>query len=547
MNWVFRNVRNRLSARVALAAWLLVLVDSTCFAQLPSGGEFRRVAAAMVFDVDPPELGEIVFATSDNPDLAQILGADDDGYLRLARESVRVLPRGVGQLSITLGDATGASATVLVQIVPTSQFIQTELQRQFPFANLEVTVVSDKVLIVNGALESAEEIESIMSLAQALFGKDTTAINGLRVVGVNQVQLEVMFARVDRAQLRKLGFNTLKSETPWYAGTQIGSLIEPPRVSVRGGGATGGANVFPTVGGNAAATLSPQAQIFFGVTDQLKAFYGYVEFLQSNGAVEVLATPTIVTMTGRPAEFLVGGEQPIPIVVGANATPSVEFKKFGTRLDFLPTVLGQGKIRLDLIPEVSTVNLDRTVTVGTISVPQFVVQRLHATVELESGQSLIMGGLMQKEIGAQVEQIPYLGALPVIGPAFRRIRHEERDTELLVVVTPRLVGALEQHQRPDCVPGQETRSPTNKELWWHGLIEVPTAEGHCDRDYFPEERHPSPYGSELEYQRQESLPIPEATSWSARIGDKLWPFGRQPRPRQAVAPVGYEAPLPFDK
>lgn len=154
-------------------------------------------------------------------------------------------------------------------------------------------------------------------------------------------------------------------------------------------------------------------------------------------------------------------------------SPSVEFKKFGTRLNFVPLILGPDKIRLDLVPEHSSVNFTQALVVGGNQVPQFVTQRIHTTVEMEPGQTLVLGGLLQTESDAQVEKVPFLGDLPVVGAAFRKVRHQERELELIVIVTPRLVHPLSETDIPPPLPGEESRRPTDQELYWHGLPESP--------------------------------------------------------------------------
>jgi Flp pilus assembly secretin CpaC len=258
-----------------------------------------------------------------------------------------------------------------------------------------------------------------------------------------------------------------------------------PPVQVRGGDAplTGGSRVFGNPGGSAASALNPEASIFFGITREAGAFFGYLEALQDKGVVKVLATPTLVTLSGRPAEFLAGGEQPFPTAQGAVQNPSVEFKKFGTRLNFLPVVLGQGMIRLELVPEVSTVNFGAAINVGGIVVPQIVTQKLHATVEMQDGETLILGGIIQTEKDSRVVSVPVLGDIPAIGALFRRVKDLNRETELLVMVTPRLVTPLA--DKPATYPGMETRNPTDCELYLGGNLEMPLDAGRSRLELMP--------------------------------------------------------------
>jgi len=285
----------------------------------------------------------------------------------------------------------------------------------------------------------------------------------------------VCIAKIDRTAMRNIGFNWLRAENSNFEGLQVGNLVGVPNITARGGtvgNATGVINNFS--GGSTGSVLSPNSTVFFGLTPPNVNFFAFIEALKQEGVAKILATPTLVTLSGRPADFLVGGEQPVPIVTGTGSslTPSVDYKPFGTRLTFVPTVLGEGKIRLNIVPEVSQLTANTVLVAGTL-VPQFQTQRLNATVEMESGQTLALGGLLQTEEDAIVNKVPILGDLPGAGVLFRRISYNKTETELLIVVTPLLVDPLRGCQRPPAVPGQETRAPNDCEFYLKGKIEVP--------------------------------------------------------------------------
>lgn len=422
----------------------------------------------------PSAIGEPQEVVLSRDGVMSVLNAPD-GLLRPGTNFLKLNGLKAGTTELTIIGAQG-EATFRVDVLLSVEQLEATIVKHFPEAHINLTSGGDKLLIVEGEVSSPAEIDPILSLLHRLVGPENV-INALRVHGIMQVQLEVVFARVDRTQLRALGFNFMKSETPWYVGSQIGQLVNTPPVTIRGGElpTTGGSRVFNNVGGAATAALRPESSIFFGITDQAKAFFGYLEALQEKGVVKVLATPTLVTLSGRPAEFLTGGEQPFPTAQGAVQTPSVQFKKFGTRLNFLPVVLGGGKIRLELVPEVSTVNFNAAVNVGGIDVPQFVTQQLHATVEMMDGETLILGGIIQTEKDSRVVSVPVVGDLPVVGPLFRRVSDVHRELELLVLVTPRLVMPM--NGKPCTYPGAETRNPTDHELYFGGQVEVPLDHG----------------------------------------------------------------------
>lgn len=442
------------------------------------------------------------------------------------------------QLTI-IGD-TDQSATFDVEVIPSLSHVEAVLLKQFPNSSLKLTQVADNILMVEGTVDSAEEVDPILLLLRNFVQPPRgQVINGLRVGGVMQVQLDVVVASVNRDKARELGFNFQTSDTPWYLGNQVGSVMAPPAIR------TPAAAMLPAAGGASLTPLGDQASMFFGVATDNSQFYGYLRALQENKCFKVLANPSLMTLSGRPARFLVGGRQPYPVPAGVGQTPGVQWERFGTELVFTPLVLGQGKIRLDLRPQVSRLDPTNSVNLAGTTVPSFVTQEVRATVELQSGQTVVLGGLLESQMTAQVSKVPFLGDLPVAGPLFRRVSHREEEKELLILATPHLVGPLEPEQYPRELPGDETRSPTDKELYWHGRPEVPV--DNCDQLQGPRVHVgiPSPDRTSpiptwepkpIPVEQEESSPDPRSESMRRQ---------RMPNPAVRtfgpVAPAGYQA------
>jgi pilus assembly protein CpaC len=332
-------------------------------------------------------------------------------------------------------------------------------------------------------------------------------------------------ARIRREALRKLGLNTMYGQPSWYMGDQFGSVANPGAIHPQGIGTPGaGSGIFQNVGGSASNVLTPSSTVFFGLTKNSQSLFVYLEALKQEGSAKLLANPTLVTLSGQPAEFLVGGDQPYPIAQAANQPAAVNFKPFGTRLNFVPIVLGQGRIRLDLQPEVSQIASTAAtgVQVGTTVVPQFTAQRVHTTVEMETGQTFVLAGLLQTEDDARVEKVPVLGDVPLLGMAFRRVSHTQIETELLIAVTPRLVEPLMAHQQPRQFPGQESVAPTDWQLFGQGRLEVPAPQD-CPGPCPPEAMEPA----YPQWERPELRGEPGAMS---RIGPEPLPAPSANRP-----------------
>jgi pilus assembly protein CpaC len=194
-----------------------------------------------------------------------------------------------------------------------------------------------------------------------------------------------------------------------------------------------------------------------------------------------LAEPKLVTVSGRPASYLVGGEMPYPQPTGFGNI-SINFKPFGTQIDFVPIVLGNSTVRLEVRPQVSELDPTLSITVAGTSVPGFRERFVDTGVEMKFGQTLAIAGLLQQRVESEKRGIPYLMDMPYIGAAFRRNRTRINEVELLILVKPELVEAMDCDQVPQCAPGLNSQIPDDCGLYWKGYIETPVQpygiEGH---------------------------------------------------------------------
>jgi pilus assembly protein CpaC len=214
----------------------------------------------------------------------------------------------------------------------------------------------------------------------------------------------------------------------------------------------------------------------FGIISDNAAFFGVLNALQNRQVAKTLAEPNIVAVSGRPAQFVVGGEVPI-LIPQSLGTSSIEFKSFGTILDFLPIVLGNGNIRLEVRPQVSEKNDANGIQLNDIIVPGFDTRRVDTAVEMKAGQTFALAGLIQEKTVSRNRGLPYLADIPVIGVPFRRTENDVQEIELLVMVTPEFVDPLDCGEAPCGGPGYATTNPTNCQLYCSGHVEVPA---HCN-------------------------------------------------------------------
>jgi pilus assembly protein CpaC len=276
-------------------------------------------------------------------------------------------------------------------------------------------------------------------------------INLLRVPGVQQVMLQVRIAELNRTALRQVGAD-------WRFEFGTGNVLE----TFIGGGVRGGA---PTVTG-----VFPSADLDFAL-----------RVLRTNQLLSVLAEPNLVALSGQKANFLAGGEFPVPVPQnsGGGTTITIEFKKFGVQLEFEPYVLEDETVRLTVDSEESSPDLTNAVEVDGYFVPGINTRRASTTVEMRQGQSLAIAGLLRMSVEANTKRIPGLGDLPYIGPFFSNTTHQRQEKELLILVTPYLVAPMNPEDVP-CLPGEELKDPNDLEFYLLNRIE-----GRTGRDFHP--------------------------------------------------------------
>jgi pilus assembly protein CpaC len=192
--------------------------------------------------------------------------------------------------------------------------------------------------------------------------------------------------------------------------------------------------------------------------------------------IKFLAEPTVIATHGRPARFTVGGRVPY-IVPSGNGQVSVEYEEYGTSVDFLPFVVGPGRIRLEVRPEVKEPDPTLSIEAANINVTAFKQRYVETAVELQAGQTFAIAGLLQSRSESTSKATPLLGEIPLIGAFFRGVRERRNDVELLITVTPELVDAMDPYQVPRGGPGLNSMPPNDHDLFWNGHMEVPNLLG----------------------------------------------------------------------
>jgi pilus assembly protein CpaC len=361
-----------------------------------------------------------------DPEVAEIFA--------VSPQEILVNGKKLGTTSLMLWDASGARRLYTVEVTPDVRALEQTLKTLFPSERFTV-LASGSSVVLSGTISSAGVARRILEVAG---GSGATVVNNLSAPAAPQVLLQVRFAEVTRTAVQELR-------------TQIG-------VGVGGNDGRDDQGVVQTLsdglvrlfllGGNARIEASIQA-------------------MQSRGLFRSLAEPNLLALDGQEASFLAGGEFPFPVIQGGNnnSTVTVVWKEFGVRLRFKPTVVGDGTIRLHIAPEVSSLDYSNSLRIEGFQIPSLLTRRTETEVVLRDGEYLAIAGLLNNVLEQNTSRIPLLGDLPVLGTLFRSRNARQGRTELLVLVSPRVVQAS---TAPQPVP---TGEPANWE-WDRSMRET---------------------------------------------------------------------------
>lgn len=363
-------------------------------------------------------------------DIKDVLVADPKIANAVIRSSRRVYMIGVtvGQTNIFFFDADGKQiAGFDIAVTRDLNGVRAALKQSMPEADIRIEGVGDGVML-SGSASSPAESQQAFDLASRLVGDANKVVNGITVRGRDQVMLKVTVAEVQRDVIKQLGID-LSGSFNYGAAVVNFNTVNPFSAS-----------------GSALSTGSV-AGTFKSITATLRA-------MDRAGVIRTLAEPNLTAISGETASFLAGGE--FPIVSGTSGppafTPTVEFKKFGVSLIFTPVVLSEGRISLKVMTEISELSTEGALSVpGGVSIPSLKTRRAETTVEIPSGGSLALAGMIQEQTKQSINGTPGLMQLPILGTLFKSRDYVNHQTELMVLVTPYVVRAVAQKQlsRPD--------------------------------------------------------------------------------------------------
>ena len=442
--------------RTPIRAWLACL----CIAVTVLAAATHPGRAAVLLSDDSKHAGELSVPIEksqilhlDVPFADLMLGnAEVADVLALSDRSIYVLGKSAGSTSLMVYGRNRNLLAILDLVVgPDIEGLDAKLRELVPGESVVVHPLNGS-LVLCGTVSSAGRMAKIVTLAERFAPGLVT--NLMTVSGSQQVMLKVRFVEVSRNALKRIGlnFDALDGDFSFSSGD--------------------------TFSGNPAETFA--AGLFNGAlgASSLRLLF---EALETKGLAKTLAQPNLIALSGDTASFLAGGEFPIEVAqsgaaASGDAAITVEFKEFGISLSFTPTVLDDGLINMVVSPEVSA--LDFSVAIN--GTPGLTTRRATTTVELRDGQTFAIAGLLQEDFQDAVRQVPLLGDIPILGALFRSSQYQRNESELVIIVEPRLVrpvpsGAL-------ATPADHLIPPSELDLWLNGLIEAPESGGSQPAD-----------------------------------------------------------------
>jgi pilus assembly protein CpaC len=374
-----------------------------------------------------------------------------------------VMGKGAGSTTIYAVDAQDAVLlNSRIEVHQDVDRLERDIHQIDPSGRVQAKAVDDSI-VLEGNVKDAAQGDDIRKIAARYVANPSQIVNKLKIDAPNQIQLQVRVAEVQRNVLKQFGvnwFNIEQSGVAAFGMVTATNAIAPNALGNSGSGSSSVTKIVPPLAGASASSANPTSCCGFNTPTQtlignatnnnFTASYrngdflinSVVDALAQNGLITILAEPNLVTVSGQKASFLAGGEFPIPIAqsgTGNTAAITIDWKQFGVSVNFTPTILADGRIALHVAPEVSELAPQQGISIQGVTVPGITTRRADTTVELGSGQTFAIAGLLQNQTQQQLQAYPWIGDLPIIGALFRSTAFQRGETELVILVTPYLV------------------------------------------------------------------------------------------------------------
>ncbi len=446
-----RGIHKKETACVIFAV-LLFICFTKCWAAgsvLPDTREAKRLELVVGKSIVLRSAEVVKRVTVAAPEIAD--------FVLLSAREINVTGKAPGVTNLTLWQDKKLVATYDLEVAYDISRLKQRLHEVLPDEkDLRVVATHDSITL-SGTVSSTANLSQALALAKA-YAPDGKVSNLLQVAGVQQVMLEVRAAEMSRSLTKRLGINFNYARGGDFGVSLLSGLtqlVDPDDAHINAG--------------PLGLLVSPSVQALFRFNSGSASWTGFIDALKDDGLVKILAEPTLIALSGKTANFLAGGEFPVPVPQGLG-TVAIEYKSFGVRLAFTPTVLSEDKINIEVKPEVSELDFTTAVQFQGFVVPGLTMRRASTAVELADGQSFAIAGLLKETTRENISKVPLLGDIPILGALFRSEAFLKQETELIFVVTPHLVKPLDLDKQT--VPTDYYIEPSDTEFYLLGLMEA---------------------------------------------------------------------------
>jgi pilus assembly protein CpaC len=384
-------------------------------------------------------------------------------FVLLSAKEIYLTGKTAGTTNLMLWNNGAVSAIYDLEVTYDLSALKRQLHDLLPGETGLKVYRMNEAITLTGTVSSAAKLAKAMTLAGA-FAPEGKVHNLTEVGGGHQVMLEVRVAEMAKATTKRLGINFNYINGDQFGISLLGGLSElvaPPDANIGS----------PTTDFFLNIPQSVQAVLRFNTGNT--TWTGFIDALQQDGLVKILAKPTLIAMSGKQARFLAGGEFPVPIPQGLGSV-AIEYREFGVTLSFTPTVLSDDRINIEVAPKVSELDFSTAIQFSGFVVPGLSSRGTSTTIELADGQSFAIAGLLQENVRDVLRKFPLLGDIPILGALFRSREFQKAETELVIVVTPRLVKPLNTAEA--VLPTDYYVEPGNAEIYLEGLLQGGTSQ-----------------------------------------------------------------------
>jgi len=436
----------RCTSHFRVSSLLLLALSVSVFARPTSAQEDVRTASEGVITI---ARGATAIVT--RPDSITRISIADPGiadFVLFPPNQLLVNAIGVGTTSLVVWGSFGQPRMLTVEVTADIASLQRQLDELFPDAGLEVGSTGSTV-ILSGEVRDPQVVRKALEVAATL---QIPVVNNIQAPPPEQILLHVEFAEISRSVVKELGTDLLRVINP----AQADHLFDNAEAGDRSPSTDPLTQQIESVS---------EGFITVALQDSRSGLEGILRVLKNNGEFRSLAQPNLVTREGQEATFLAGGEFPFPTLQGGgqNNAVTIVWKEYGIRLNFTPVITNSGNIRLKVAPEVSSLDFANGLTFQGFNIPSILARRVETDVELKPGQTLAIGGLMDNTMLSEVDKIPILGDIPILGFFFKSKGARENRTELLVLVTPYVLDS-------DNLPAPALPTGDALEWGWDGYI-----------------------------------------------------------------------------